>query len=437
VQSCESGVSEIVSTVLAIILVIALTAVIGSIFLGWAVPVQKTAYIVTEATPVTITNVSAVRLLMSQGETVSLAPATTSGIPVKFSLTNGSASYNFVPLPGTATQGWKPGASIILFRNTSGSWVADSTASVLNNTGFSNGTWTVNIIDAASNTIIASHTVNLIGSAATAPVSPPVASFIGAPVSGNAPLNVQFIDISTGGTPTTWSWTFGDGNTSTLQNPNNTYKAAGTYTVSLTATNAGGNNTKTQAGYITATKPGLTVWAWVKWINKPNVPVPSDQQWATVVLDGSSNANRRYHIQHDQNNTKFEFDIITVTAAKSGGQGVHVWSTTPLVNGTWYLVTGVYDQTPGTFAISVNGIQQASGNADNSGIRGSPGALQIGGIQAGYPNGKGICFAGSPSCADASRVRILNGSVYGVQTFDYVKNQTEILAQYNAQSHPA
>ncbi len=52
---------------------------------------------------------------------------------------------------------------------------------------------------------------------------------------------VQFTDASTGAT--SWEWNFGDGNTSTEQNPEHTYAADGTYTVDLTATNAGGSDT--------------------------------------------------------------------------------------------------------------------------------------------------------------------------------------------------
>jgi len=47
------------------------------------------------------------------------------------------------------------------------------------------------------------------------------------------------------GSPTSWSWNFGDGGTSTVQNPTHTF-GAGTYQVSLTASNAGGSNMKTQ-----------------------------------------------------------------------------------------------------------------------------------------------------------------------------------------------
>ncbi|WP_442919563.1 PKD domain-containing protein [Methanoculleus sp.] len=65
---------------------------------------------------------------------------------------------------------------------------------------------------------------------------------------------MQFTDTSTGN-PTAWSWTFGDGGTSTEQNPVHTYTAAGTYTVTLTATNAAGSNTTTRANLINVQPP--------------------------------------------------------------------------------------------------------------------------------------------------------------------------------------
>ncbi len=81
---------------------------------------------------------------------------------------------------------------------------------------------------------------------------PPVANFTGRPPAAPSPLAVSFTDQSAN-TPTAWSWTFGDGGTSTAQNPSHTYSSLGTYTVALTATNAQGNNTGTQSGYITVT----------------------------------------------------------------------------------------------------------------------------------------------------------------------------------------
>jgi len=98
-----------------------------------------------------------------------------------------------------------------------------------------------------------SNTVTQIGYIIVSAVSTiPVASFVSTVKTGTAPLTAQFVDSSTN-TPTTWVWSFGDGNTSTVENPSHTYVTAGTYTVTLTATNAGGSNTITNTGYITVT----------------------------------------------------------------------------------------------------------------------------------------------------------------------------------------
>jgi CSLREA domain-containing protein len=75
------------------------------------------------------------------------------------------------------------------------------------------------------------------------PPPPPVANFSFNQQSGT--LNVSFSDTSTG-SPTSWSWSFGDGTTSTQQNPTKNYAAGDSYSVSLTASNAGGSNLVTK-----------------------------------------------------------------------------------------------------------------------------------------------------------------------------------------------
>lgn len=65
-------------------------------------------------------------------------------------------------------------------------------------------------------------------------------------------LNAAFTDTSTGN-PTSWRWNFGDGSSSTEQNPVHSYAQAGTYTVQLTATNAGGSSSKSQ--FVTVANP--------------------------------------------------------------------------------------------------------------------------------------------------------------------------------------
>ncbi len=86
-----------------------------------------------------------------------------------------------------------------------------------------------------------------VSGAATAPV----AAFVSNASSGTVPLSVQFVDLSTN-SPASWVWSFGDGGTSTIQNPVHTYTSAGTYTVTMTVTNAGGSSTATKADYIGA-----------------------------------------------------------------------------------------------------------------------------------------------------------------------------------------
>ncbi|RPJ79708.1 MAG: PKD domain-containing protein [Alphaproteobacteria bacterium] len=78
----------------------------------------------------------------------------------------------------------------------------------------------------------------------------PVAAFSASPLSGKAPLRVQFTDKSAG-SPKSWKWNFGDGTSSTIKNPAHKYNKAGKYTVTLTAKNAAGNNAKIRSGYIT------------------------------------------------------------------------------------------------------------------------------------------------------------------------------------------
>ncbi len=91
----------------------------------------------------------------------------------------------------------------------------------------------------------ATLTVNAAGSA-------PVADFEASETTVCEGSSIDFTDLSTN-TPTGWSWSFPGGtpSSSTSQNPTITYNTAGTYQVTLTATNAGGNDNEVKAGYIT------------------------------------------------------------------------------------------------------------------------------------------------------------------------------------------
>ncbi len=79
-------------------------------------------------------------------------------------------------------------------------------------------------------------------------VLPPVAGFTSSITTGPAPFSVQFTDLSQNATE--WNWDFGDGASSSEQNPAHTYSAPGTYTVTLTVKNTAGEDSEIKAGYI-------------------------------------------------------------------------------------------------------------------------------------------------------------------------------------------
>ncbi|MCB0397163.1 MAG: PKD domain-containing protein [Flavobacteriales bacterium] len=84
---------------------------------------------------------------------------------------------------------------------------------------------------------------------------PPVASFVNS--AGNCSGEISFTDQSQN-TITTYLWDFGDGGTSSQQNPTYTYTTSGTFTVKLTVTGPYGTNTSTKNNLLTINLPEIT-----------------------------------------------------------------------------------------------------------------------------------------------------------------------------------
>lgn len=86
---------------------------------------------------------------------------------------------------------------------------------------------------------------------------PPTVIINPASPSGCAPGSMQFFDNSISGNPNDmlsyWTWNFGDGTTSNLQNPVHSYTASGTYTVSLQVTTDAGCTNNNAAAPLTVT----------------------------------------------------------------------------------------------------------------------------------------------------------------------------------------
>jgi len=89
------------------------------------------------------------------------------------------------------------------------------------------------------------------------PSNPPVADFE-ANATTSCTGEITFEDQTTGG-PNAWNWNFGDGSTSTLQNPTYVYQQDGTYTVTLIASNNIGSDTFALQNYITIDRPDAPV----------------------------------------------------------------------------------------------------------------------------------------------------------------------------------
>ena len=96
------------------------------------------------------------------------------------------------------------------------------------------------------------------GQAAAPPATSITAEFSASVVDGTVPVTVVFTDLSSAEntTITGWNWDFGDGATSTEQNPTHVYQTAGGYSVSLTADDgAGTEDTETKSAFIRAAAP--------------------------------------------------------------------------------------------------------------------------------------------------------------------------------------
>jgi len=99
------------------------------------------------------------------------------------------------------------------------------------------------------------------GIVVSVPTPEPVTNFSGTPLTGEIPLTVTFTDLSTN-EPDSWLWDFGDGETSTSQNPTHEYTTVDSFTVTLTTENAGGEDDEIKTDYVTTsmtTPTGLTV----------------------------------------------------------------------------------------------------------------------------------------------------------------------------------
>jgi PKD repeat protein len=239
---------------------------------------------------------------------------------------------------------------------------------------------------------------------------PPVASFSGIPTTGFFPLTVQFNDSSTY-TPTNWNWDFGDGNYTgnTTRNASHVYTSAGTYSVSLNVTNAGGSDTQTRTNYIsvstpfwvssngcwTATLGSRTLRMW-NTTGTSSWPIPTGVTTANVLIVGGGGSGG-------------EGDPGASWGAGGGAGGV--------LNGTLTGLSGTYTIVVGTGGTAISSAATNGVNGTNSSfgsyvaIGGAGGAGAHGnGLSGG--SGSGATYSGTGGASTQTTQSPLTGYGY-------------------------
>ncbi len=254
-----------------------------------------------------------------------ITPGTTATAPTT-TLAPG-ATYSVTVTPVVNTAGGMSGYSIVPVAPATGTARATGTLASYTATMTAPATagpytytvWTNQGPDGAGVVGKTTYTINVV--AAPPVVVAPVASFTSPVASGIAPLTVAMTDTSTN-TPTTWAWDFGNGTTSTLKSPSVTYAAAGTYTVSLVATNAGGASAPATkvitvtapvvkpVSSFTATPTNLTVAFADTSTNTPTT-------WAWDFGNGTASTLKSPSVTYAAAGTY----TVTLTASNAGGAG--------------------------------------------------------------------------------------------------------------------
>ncbi|MFV8414992.1 right-handed parallel beta-helix repeat-containing protein, partial [Methanosarcina mazei] len=195
---------------------------------------------------------------------------------------------------------------------------------------------------AGSNTLTKSNYIVVTGTSSQTPV----AAFSASPTAGTAPLSVSFTDSSTG-SPTTWKWNFGDGTSSTEKNPVHTYSTAGSYTVTLTASNTAGSNTATKSSYVTVTtgttgtKPVLQYWGSPRSGTAPLTVTFKDNSSGSPTAWNWSFGDGAYSNEKYPKHTYMAPGSYTISLTASNAAGSNT-----LIKNNYIVVTGNTSQAP-------------------------------------------------------------------------------------------
>lgn len=244
---------------------------------------------------------------------------------------------------------------------------------------------------------------------------------------------VSFSDQSSN-TPTTWMWNFGDGTTATTQNPMHSYTATGTYTITMTASNAAGSDTRSIQKFVTVKSlptilasndqaiclgenaeisvSGADSYAWSHGLGGDSVQTVSPTTNTQYIVTGTTNgclASDTVLVSIKPNPTITASGATTICAGVSTeitaiGADNYEWNNglpneatnmvSPLQT-TRYIVTGYVDGCFGQDSILINVnplpiVSLANFNPDTLCLSQTPVGLPVGEPQGGQYSGPGL-----------------------------------------------
>ncbi|WP_255332815.1 PKD domain-containing protein [Methanocalculus taiwanensis] len=248
----DKAVSPVVSAILIIFMVVALGVIVYSLIYGIPGELKKSAFIAAEAKIETINESEFISLYHKSGDTVALNGSGAERSPqvdVTLSLSGGKQIRSQPDDPII----WGPGQTLYIYTTPTGPMITTNRILAETSLGFGGQTIDLVIIDTDAEVLVFGKTIAG-GGWKPDPSEVPAANFSANTTSGYPPLTVQFFDQSTG-LPTIWSWNFGDGNISAIENPIHTYGSIGSFTVTLTASNPNGSGIVTKEHYIIVISP--------------------------------------------------------------------------------------------------------------------------------------------------------------------------------------
>jgi hypothetical protein len=250
----DTGISEVASETLIIAMIVVLTVVIGMLVFGIIPFPEKTAYLVPQFSIINVSDKSVITVFDRGGDPVYFNGSPLAKYKAELYVDTQAGSFRAVPAPTLTVV--KPGDTIFAYYTGSGFVLTNSMASVtfvslpagkisvrfvdvtsgvlIKREDLVKGIATLTVTATPTGTVTTGTTTTATPTATTTTLLPALAANFNAAPAG-ASSTIKFTDSSTG-SPTSWSWEFGDGATGSGQPINHHYSDPGSYSVKLTIT---------------------------------------------------------------------------------------------------------------------------------------------------------------------------------------------------------